>query len=72
MGRNSLTLVALAFLSFGVIAKGAEEKCVVEDLGGGDTVIACPDYIVNKSPKKTIICRLPQGSPNVYCTEVPK
>ena len=64
-------LILLALMSFGVAAKEEPKECVVHDHGGGATVIACPEYVVTKTPDKTVICRLMQGNPNPICTKIP-
>ena len=51
----------------------AEEKesCTIHDHGGGATIIACENYVITKTSEKTMICRLTQGTPNAFCTQVP-
>lgn len=69
MGK--FAVLGLLLLAFGASAEEDLKKCIVHDHGGGDTVIACPDYIITKTSGKTMICRLLQGSPNAHCTKVP-
>lgn len=51
----------------------AEEKepCTIHDHGGGATIIVCENYVITKTSEKTMICRLTQGTPNAFCTQVP-
>lgn len=62
-------LILLMFLPALSLAE-EKEQCTIQDSGGGATIVACKNYVITKTPKSTTICRLPAGSPRVYCEEV--
>lgn len=67
-----LAILILLIFSFPSVAEeDLKNKCVVHDHGGGSTIIACPEYIITKTPEKTTICRLRDSVPTPICTVVP-
>lgn len=66
MAKFLILLMFLPLFSFA----GEKEQCTIQDSGGGATLVACKDYVITKTSRATTICRLPAGSPNVYCQTV--
>lgn len=63
-------LIFALLLVPGIALAGEKDQCTIQDSGGGATLIACKDYVITKTPRATTICRLPSGSPEVYCQTV--
>ena len=62
-------VIALFLLSGSVFAK-EDPSCIVMNSGGGPDVIACPNYVITKDKSGATICRVVDGTPQVFCKKI--